>query len=93
MNRVYDKPLPPGTTKYVPKSRMISPNNRSIIIGGSTYSELLRDNYRRVKGKWVKMSKEESKVYDIDSDDSSSSEYVDIDEFEYDEDRYAIFPF
>ena len=93
LNRVYDKPLPPGTTKYVPKSRMISPNNRSIIIGGSTYSELLRDNYRRVKGKWVKMSKEESKVYDIDSDDSSSSEYVDIDEFEYDEDRYAIFPF
>ena len=64
-----------------------------MIIGGSTYSELLRDNYRRVKGKWVKMSKEESKVYDIDSDDSSSSEYVDIDEFEYDEDRYAIFPF
>ena len=72
---------------------MISPNNRSIIIGGSAYYELLRYNYRRVKGKWVKMSKEESKVYDIDSDDSSSSEYVDIDEFEYDEDRYAIFPF
>ena len=26
-------------------------------------------------------------------DDSSSSEYVDIDEFEYDEDGHAIFPF
>ena len=107
LNRVYDKPLPPGTTKYVPKSRMISPNNRSIIIGGSTYSELLRDNNRPRGGKWVKMSKEESKVYDNDPDikkifvndqnddsnDSSSSEYVDIDEFEYDEDRYAIFSF
>ena len=28
LNRLYDKPLPPDTTKYVPKSRMISPNNR-----------------------------------------------------------------
>ena len=107
LNRVYDKPLPPGTTKYVPKSRMISPNNRSIIIGGSTYSELLRDHNRPRGDKWVKMSKEESKVYDNDPDikkifvndqnddsnDSSSSEYVDIDEFEYDEDGYAIFSF
>ena len=80
LNRVYDKPLPPGTTKYVPRPR---------------------------GDKWVKMSKEESKVYDNDPDikkifvndqdddsnDSSSSEYVDIDEFEYDEDRYAIFSF
>ena len=107
LNRLYNTLLPPGTTKYVPKSRMISPNNRSIIIGGSTYSELLRDNYRPRGDKWVKMTKEESKVYDNDPDikkifandqnddsnDSSSSEYVDIDEFEYNEDRYAIFSF
>ena len=105
LNRLYDTPLLPGTTKYVPKSRMISPNNRSMIIGGSAYYELIRDNYRRVKGQWVKMSKEEAKAYDNDpdinkifanddSDDSSSeSEYVDIDEFEYDENGHAIFPF
>ena len=105
LNRLYDTPLPPGTTKYVPKSRMVSSNNRSKIIGGSAYYELLRDNSRPRGGKWVKMSKEEAKVYDNDpdikkifadddSDDSSSeSEYVDIDEFEYDEDGHAIFPF
>ena len=105
LNRLYDKPLPPGTTKYVPKSRMISPSNRSMIIGRSAYNELLRDNYRPRGGKWVKMTKEEAKAYDNDpdinkifanddSDDSSSeSEYVDIDEFEYDEDGHAIFPF
>ena len=50
------------------------------------------------------MTKEEAKVYDNDpdikkifaddqDDDSSESEYVDIDEFEYDEDSHAIFPF
>ena len=51
------------------------------------------------------MTKEEAEAYDKDpdinkifvnddSDDSSSeSEYVDIDEFEYDEDGHAIFPF
>ena len=106
LNRLYDKPLPPNTTKYVPKSRMISPSNRSMIIGGTVYSELIRDNYRRVKGRWVKMTKEEAKAYDNDtnismafvdsvSDDSTSSEseYVDIDEFEYDADGHAIFPF
>ena len=103
LNRLYDTPLPPGTTKYVPKSRMISPNNRSMVIGGTAYNELIRDNYRRVKGQWVKMTKEEAKAYDNDPDinkifanddsDDSSSEYVDIDEFEYDENGHAIFPF
>ena len=74
-----------------------------MIIGGSAYYELLRDNYRPRGGKWVKMTKEEAKAYDNDpdinkifandSDNYSSSEYVDIDEFEYDEDGHAIFPF
>ena len=64
-----------------------------MIIGGSVYYELLRDNYRPRGGKWVEMSKEEAKVYDNnpdikkifvddqdhDLDDSSSSEYIDID--------------
>ena len=84
---------------------MRSPSNRPLIIGGTAYNELIRDNYRRVKGQWVKMSKEEAEAYDNDpdismtfvnddSDDSSpESEYVDIDEFEYDEDGHAIFPF
>ena len=105
LNRLYDKPLPEGTTKYVPKSRMLSPTNKRIIIGGTAFNELIRDNYRRVKGQWVKMSKEQAKAYDKDpnidmmfadsdsDDDSPSSEYVDIDEFEYDEDGHAIFPF
>ena len=106
LNRLYDKPLPPDTTKYVPKSRMISPNNRSMVIGGTAYNELIRDNYRRVKGQWVKMSKEEAEAYDNDpdismafadpvSDDSTSSEseFYDIDEFEYDADGHTIFPF
>ena len=105
LNRLYDTPLPPGTTKYVPKSRMLFPSNRSMIFGGSAYNELFRDNYRPRGGKWVKMTKEEAKAYDNDpdinkifanddSDDSSSeSEYVDIDEFEYDEDGHAISPF
>ena len=64
-----------------------------MIIGGTAYYELLRDNYKPRGGKWVKMTKEEAKAYDNDpdinkifanndSDDSSSeSEYVDIDEF------------
>ena len=105
LNRLYDKPLPPNTTKYVPKSRMLSPTNKRIIIGGTAFNGLIRDTYRLVKGQWVKMSKEQAKAYDNDpdinkifanddSDDSSSeSEYVDIDEFEYDEDGHAIFPF
>ena len=121
LNRLYDTPLPPDTTKYVPKSRMRSPNNRNLIIGGTAYNELIRDNYRRVKGQWVKMTKEEAKAYDNDPDismafadpdsdeggsraspgrtkfahdsDSSESEFYDIDEFEYDADGHAIFPF
>ena len=104
LNRLYDTPLPLGTTKYIPKSRMISPNNRSMIIGGSAYYELLRDNYRPRGDKWVKMSKEEVQAYDNDpdigmmlADDDNSSEsedsYIVIDEFEYDEDGHAIFPF
>ena len=44
LNRLHDKPLPEDTTKYVPKSRMISPNNRPLIIGGTAYNELIRDN-------------------------------------------------
>ena len=103
LNRLYDKPLPEGTTKYVPKSRMISPNNRSMIIGGSAYNKLIRDNYRPRGGKWVKMTKEEAeanhndpdinKIFPNDDSDDSSSEYVNINEFEYDEDGHAIFPF
>ena len=105
LNRLYDTPMPLNTTKYVPKSRMLSPSNRPLIIGGTAFNELIRDNHRRVKGQWVKMTKEEAKAYDNDpdismafanddSDDSSSeSEYVDIDEFEYDADGHAIFPF
>ena len=104
LNRLYDTPLPPGTTKYIPKSRMVSPSNCSMIIGGSAYYELLRDNYRPQGGKWMKISKGEAKVYDNDpdikkiftddqGDDSSESEYIDIDEFEYNEDGHAIFPF
>ena len=68
LNRLYDTPLPPDTTKYVPKSRILSPSNRSMIIGGTAYYELLHDNYRRVKGQWVKMSKEEAEAYDNDPD-------------------------
>ena len=102
LNRLYDKPLPEGTTKYVPKSRMLSPTNRPLIIGGTAFNELIRDNYRRMKGQWVKMTKEEAEAYYrdpnismmfADSDSDSDSEYVDIDEFEYDADGHAIFPF
>ena len=106
LNRLYDKSLPPGTTKYVPKSRMLSPSNRSMIIESAFY-ELLRDNNRLRGGKWVKITKEEAKAYDNDSDikkifvddqendldDSSSSELIDIDEFEYDADGHAIILF
>ena len=105
LNRLYDTPLSPDTLKYITKSRIISPNNHSIIIGGSVYYELLRDNYRPQGGKRVKMSKEESKAYDNDpnisaifalnmDDSSDDSNYPnDICEFEYDEDGHAIFPF
>ena len=76
-----------------------------MIIGVSTFYELLRNNYRLRRGKWVKMSKEEAKEYDNDpnisaifapvTDDSSDdSDYPDdIDEFEYNEDSHTIFPF
>ena len=76
-----------------------------MIIGGSAYYELLWDNYRPQGGKWVKMSKEETKEYDndltisaifaLDMDNSSEdSDYPDdIDEFEYNKDNHAIFPF
>ena len=74
-----------------------------MIIGDSTYYELLRYNYRPQRGKWMKMNKEEAKAYDIDSnistifasdmeDSSDNSDYPDdIDEFEYDEDGHAIY--
>ena len=97
LNRLYDKPLPPGTMKYVPKSRMLSPNNHSLIIGEFAYYQFLRNNSRPRGGKWVKMTKEEAKAYDNDSNikkifmddqkddsDNSSSYPDDIDEFEYD---------
>ena len=100
LNRLYDKPLPPGTPKYIPKPRILSPKNRYMVVGGSAYYELLRDNYRRVRGEWVKMSKEEAEAYDKDPniesiypDSDSDSDYPDIDEFEYDADGHAIFPF
>ena len=51
LNCLYHVPLPPGTTKYVPKPRMLSPSNRPLIIGGTAYNELLRDNYRLRGGK------------------------------------------
>ena len=84
---------------------MISLNKRSMIIGGSAYYELLRDNYKPRGGKWVKMSKEEAKEYDNDlnisaifapdtHDSSDDSDYSDdIDEFNYNEDNHAIFLF
>ena len=102
LNRLYDKPLPPDTTKYVPKSRMISPSNHPLIIGGTAYNELIRDNYRPRGGKGVKMTKDEAEAYDkdpnitimfADSDSDSDSEYVDIDLFEYEKNGHTIFPF
>ena len=80
---------------------MISPNNRFMIIGGSAYYELLRDNYRPRGGKWVKMSKEEAKTNDNDPNtsaifapDMDDSDYPnDIDEFECNKEGHAIFPF
>ena len=104
INRLYNTLLLPDIPKYVPKSRIISPNNHSMIIGGSAYYELLRDNYRLRGGKWVKMSKEVAKEYDNDPDikkifaddqgDDSFSDYPeDIDEFEYNEHGHAIFLF
>ena len=65
LNLLYDTPLPLGTLKHVPKSRMISPSTHSMIIGGIAYYELLRDNYRPRNGKWVKITKEEARAYDM----------------------------
>ena len=105
LNRLCGTPLPSDTFKYVLKSRMISPNKRSMIIDSLAYDDLICDNYRPRGGKWVKMSKDEAKEYDNDPDikkifapvmnDSSgdSDNPDDIDEFEYDENGYAIFPF
>ena len=101
LNRLYNTPLPPDTPKYIPKFRMISPNNHSIIIGGLAYYELLWDNYRSQGGKWVKMRKKEVKEYDNDlnistifasdtNNSSYNSDYPDnIDEFEYDKNGHA----
>ena len=103
LNLLFDKPLPPDIPKCVSNPRMVSPNNCSNINGGTAFNELIRGNYRCVKGRWVKMTKEEAEAYDndpnigmmfADDDDSSSeSEYVNIDEFEYDKDGHVIFPF
>ena len=102
LNRLYEKPLPPGTPKYIPKPRILSPKNRYMTVGGTAYNELIRDRFRYRGGEWVKMSKEELEAYDnIDpklkkrqqTDSDSDSDYPDIDEFEYDADGHAIFPF
>ena len=103
LNRLHNKPLSPGTTKYVPKLRMVSPNSRSMIIGGLAYYEMLWDNYKQRGDKWMKMSKEEAIGYDNDSiistifaDEqysSSDDNYADdIDEYECDEYGHTIFP-
>ena len=100
LNRLYDKPLPPGTPKYIPKPRILSPKNRYMTVGGTAYNELIRDRFRYQGGEWVKMSKEEAEAFDKDPniesiypDSDSDSDYPDIDEFEYDADGHAIFPF
>ena len=64
---------------------MISLSNRSMIIGGSAYNELFRDNYRPRGGNCVKMSQEEAKendndpiinaIFALDMDDSSDNNY------------------
>ena len=51
LNRLYDKPLPPDTTKYVPKSRAIPPNIRFMNVGNTAYNNLIRDNYRQIIGR------------------------------------------
>ena len=74
-----------------------------MVIDSLAYDDLICDNYKHVRGKWVKMSKEEAEAYDkdttiakrqpIDSEESSSFDlYNDIDEFEYNEGGHAIFP-
>ena len=100
LNRLYGTPLSPDISKYVIISRIMYPNNRYMIIGGSAYYELLRNNYRQRGSKWVKMSKEEAKEYNndpniiiifaLDTDDDYPDE---IYELEYDEDGHAIIPF
>ena len=72
-----------------------------MIIGGTAYNELICDNYTPRGGEWVKMSKDEFKVYDKDldikkiyaDDDKSSSDYTNINEFKYDKDGHVISPF
>ena len=78
-----------------------------MIIGGSGYYELLRDNCKPRGGKWVKISKGEAKEFGIDpnisaifspdTDDQCSSlednHPDDIDELEYNRDDHAIFLF
>ena len=65
LNLLYDTPLPLGTLKHVPRSRMISPSTHSMIICGTAYYELFRDNYRPRNGKEVKITKEEARAYDM----------------------------
>ena len=99
LNRLYEEPLPPDTPVYIPEPRMLSPKNRSMKIGGTTYNELMRDRYRYRGGKWVRLSEEEleaepiNTVIDSDSDSDSIGKLYDYDEYEYDEDGLPILPF
>ena len=61
LNWLYNTPLPLGTPKYIPKSRMISPNNRYMIIEGLVYFELLQDNYKPRGGKWWRWGRKRPK--------------------------------
>ena len=73
---------------------------KQIKIGGPTWKRLAA-KYYRVSDTFTDQTIPDSRAYvsnkifaNDDSDDSSSeSEYVDIDEFEYDADGHAIFPF
>ena len=99
LNRLYEEPLPPDTPVYIPEPRMLSPKNRSMKIGGTTYNELMRDRYRYRGGKWVKLTEEEleaepiNAVIDSDSDSDSIGKLFDYDKFEYDADGLPILPF
>ena len=93
-----------------PSREWFLPTIVPLIIGGTAYNELIRDNYRRVKGQWVGKKKWPKKKPrrtittqtismafadppNSSDSDSSESEFYDIDEFEYDADGHAIFPF
>ena len=104
LNRLYEEPLPPDTAVYIPEPRMLSPKNRSMKIGGTTYNELMRDRYRYRGGKWVKLTEEELEAEPIPSTYYSPRREVieelfkeldkyDYDEFEYDADGLPILPF